>query len=80
MDLRMDRTDTANGIGEGIAIFVKDGLEILPCDNTSLLNQYCKFSINAYGEELFFYVIYRPPSGGPVSKLDLGEMIKNVEK
>jgi D-alanyl-D-alanine dipeptidase len=79
-DLRLDRADTAHGVGGGLAVYSKNGLEILVCDQVQQFNQYCKFKIDAYGEELFFYVVYRPPSGGPDSKRLLGNVIKNVEK
>jgi hypothetical protein len=63
-DLRLDRADTAHGVGGGLAVYSKNGLEILVCDRVQQFNQYCKFKIDAFGEELFFYVVYRPPSGG----------------
>jgi hypothetical protein len=61
-------------------VYSKNGLEILVCNQVQQFNQYCKFKIDAYGEELFFYVVYCPPSGGPDSKRLLGNVIKNVEK
>jgi hypothetical protein len=68
-ELRMDRTDTANGIGGGLAVYSKEGLEILKCDQVLSFNQYCKFKIMTPYDELYFYVIYRPPSGGNASKI-----------
>jgi hypothetical protein len=79
-ELRMDRTDTANGIGGGLAVYSKIGLEILPCDQVCDFNQYCKFKISTCGDELYFYVIYRPPSGGTLSKQMLGNLIKMRKK
>jgi hypothetical protein len=79
-DLRIDRADTAHGVGGGLAVYTKNGLEILVCDQVHQFNQYCKLKINACGEELYFYVVYRPPSGGLASKQLLGEVIRSVEK
>jgi Endonuclease-reverse transcriptase len=79
-ELRIDRQDTANGIGGGIAVYTKEELQILSCDQVLSFNQYCKFRLCTKYDELFFYVIYRPPSGGAASKSMLGELIKNVEK
>ena len=44
-DLRKDRSDTANGIGGGLLVYVRNGLTVLPCDNKSDFRQYCKFKI-----------------------------------
>jgi Reverse transcriptase (RNA-dependent DNA polymerase)/Endonuclease-reverse transcriptase len=79
-ELRCDRNDTANGIGGGLAVYSKDGLEILKCDQDIHFNQYCKLKVITSNDELYFYVIYRPPSGGNASKVMLGDLIKNVEK
>jgi hypothetical protein len=57
-DIRMDRTDTANGIGGGLAIYTVNGLNILACDQVSDFNQYCKFKIERGGETVYFYLIY----------------------
>ena len=32
MDLRRDRSDTANGIGGGLIVYARNGLAVLPCD------------------------------------------------
>jgi hypothetical protein len=79
-ELRMDRADTTYGMGGGLVVYAKDGLEILKCDNVLPFNQYCKLKIDACGEEFYFYVIYRPLSGRYVSKTMLGDLIKNAEK
>jgi hypothetical protein len=57
-ELRLDRTDTTNGIGGGIVVYTKEGLKILCCDQVQSFNQYCKFKLATNHDELFFYVIY----------------------
>jgi Reverse transcriptase (RNA-dependent DNA polymerase)/Endonuclease-reverse transcriptase len=79
-DLRMDRTDTANGIGGGLAIYTVNGLNILACDQVSDFNQYCKFKIERAGEVVYFYLMYRPPSGGQISKEQISELFRLAEK
>jgi Endonuclease-reverse transcriptase len=79
-DLRMDRTDTANGIGGGLAVYTKTGLEVLPCDTPVEFNQHVKFSIKSGSEKVNVYLIYRPPAGGQVSKEQLCNLIETVEK
>jgi hypothetical protein len=76
----MDRSDTANGIGGGLAIYTVNGLSILPCDQTYDFNQYCKFKIVSGSDVVYFYLIYRPPSSGPDSKGRLCELFRLAEK
>ena len=78
-DLRFDRSDTANGIGGGLVVYSRNGLEILSCDKISDFNQYCKFKLKCDGETYYFYLIYRPPS----SREDfdrLCELVRGAEK
>jgi hypothetical protein len=63
-DLRLDRNDTANGIGGGLAVYTVNGLDILACDRVVDFNQYCKFKLELKNESLYFYLVYRLPSGG----------------
>ena len=79
-DLRKDRTDTANGIGGGLIVYTKHGLDILPCDLNSDFNQYCKFSLANKSEKVFIYLLYRPLSAGQKSKDDLCDLIQGAEK
>jgi len=44
-ELRCDRADTANGIGGGLLVYSRTGLEILPCDTDVDFTQYCKFVV-----------------------------------
>jgi hypothetical protein len=38
-ELRVDRSDTANGIGGGLLVYSRDGLNILPCDKVLKFDQ-----------------------------------------
>ena len=79
-DLRRDRTDTANGIGGGLLVYARNGLVVLPCDQESDFNQYCKFSLVNGSETFYVYLIYRPPSAGQSSKDKLSELLKEANK
>ena len=44
--LRIDRTETVNGIGGGIIVYVRNGLTVLSNDKINYsFNQYCSFDI-----------------------------------
>ena len=79
-DLRCDRTDTANGIGGGLVVYSRNGLEVLSCDIVSDYNQYCKFMLKSESETCFFYLIYRPPSSGEENFNKLCDLLKGAEK
>ena len=80
MDLRRDRSDTANGIGGGLIVYARNGLAVLPCDETSDFNQYCKFIISDRSDSYYIYLVYRPPSAGVASKDKLCELLRSAEK
>ena len=79
-DLRCDRTDTANGIGGGLVVYSRNGLEVLSCDIVSDYNQYCKFMLKSESETCFFYLIYRPPSSREENFNKLCDLLKGAEK
>jgi hypothetical protein len=79
-DLRMDRTDTANGIGGGLAVYRVNDLNIVACDQALDFNQYCKFRLDNDNDSVFFYLMYRPPAGGNLSKEQISEVFRNVER
>ena len=43
--LRCDRTDTTNGIGGGLLVYVKHGNTILQTNNMNTFNQFCQFKV-----------------------------------
>ena len=79
-DLRTDRNDTANGIGGGLVVYSRNGLEVLSCDKNSDFNQYCKFMLKSDGETYHFYLIYRPPPSGEENLDKLCDLVRSAEK
>ena len=79
-DLRRDRHDTANGIGGGLIVYARNGLAVLPCDQLSDFNQYCKFKLSDKSDSYYIYLVYRPPSAGASSKDKLCELLRCAEK
>jgi hypothetical protein len=64
-DLRQDRMDTVNGVGGGLLVYGKEGVEILPNDDfrDSSFNQFCYFKIlTTKSVSLNIVLVYRPPS------------------
>jgi len=57
-ELRVDRSDTANGIGGGLLVYSRDGLDILPCDKVLKFDQYAKFTVNNCGITNTIFLIY----------------------
>ena len=81
-ELRRDRTDTGNGVGGGLLIYVKLGLKILPYDkfDDNTFNQFCCFKMITEGEPLHCILIYRPPSSNLANLLKLCDMMRNLDK
>lgn len=81
-NLRCDRKDTANGIGGGLLVYSKLGLNIVPSTNQNLFNQYSSFTIKGKGkdDDINITLIYRPPSSSQANNDLLMEIVKNVEK
>jgi hypothetical protein len=79
-DLRMDRSDTTNGIGGGLAVYTVNGLNIVACDRAVDFNQYCKFKLQCDNDSVYFYLMYRPPAGGISSKEQICEILRRLEK
>lgn len=79
-DLRRDRTDTRNGIGGGLLVYSKQGMEILPCDDDIDFNQYCKFKVATRGGHITIILIYRPPSSGTDNTRALCDLLQNADK
>jgi hypothetical protein len=64
-DLRKDRSDTANGIGGGLLVYGKIGLEILTNDSlVSEFNQHCSFRIMTRDTPLNFVLATDPQAPG----------------
>ena len=64
-ELRVDRLDTNNGIGGGLLVYCKVGLNITPIPNSSSFNQYIQFSVkntSANSSDITLTLIYRSPN------------------
>ncbi len=79
-DLRRDRIDTANGIGGGLLVYGKEGIEILMNDNlASNFNQYCSFRITTRSSPLNFVLAYRPPSSRQENTVELCDLLRKLD-
>ena len=81
-DLRRDRNDTRNGIGGGLLVYTRLGVEVLPCDklDDKEFNQFCSFYIKTKGEPLQIVLAYRPPSSGMENVDRLCEILRSLDK
>ena len=61
-------------------VYVRNGLTVLPCENNSDFNQYCKFKIGENNDTKYVYLVYRPPSAGQLSKDKLCVLLGQAEK
>jgi len=80
-DLRIDRTDTAHGIGGGILVYVKEGLVVLPnYDRTNTFNQYCQFKVQTKdrNNSINFTVVYRSPNSNEENLNKLCELLQGL--
>ena len=74
-DLRCDRLETAGGIGGGLIVYAKDGLQIIPNTTKSAFHQHCSFSVMTKSERLNFILVYRPPSSGAKNMEELCNLV-----
>ena len=66
-DLRMDRSDTMNGIGGGLIVYIKNGLIVKPLPVENSFNQFVQFDVVnnddiCAARSLNITLIYRPLS------------------
>ena len=79
-ELRKDRIDTTNGIGGGILVYSKQGLNILSVENICNFNQYSHFKVSTSLCDQNVFLIYRPPSSNNINNEMLSNVIKNAPK
>jgi Reverse transcriptase (RNA-dependent DNA polymerase)/Endonuclease-reverse transcriptase len=77
---RLDRSDTANGIGGGLIIYVKDKYVTVPYTNNSIFNQYTGIILKTNSRQLTFLLIYRPPSSGSENTEELCKLISDLKR
>jgi hypothetical protein len=74
-DLRVDRQDTAGGIGGGLLVYAKHGMRILPFDTHSNLVHHVGFTVATDSESFNVVLVYRPPRNNVESFRGLAELI-----
>ena len=79
-ELRNDRTDTADGRGGGLLVYVKKGLQILPVDKNSDFNQYVCFNVLNSNVTTHVILVYRPPNSSSTNTDKLCDIVKNAPK
>ena len=81
-DLRLDRQDTANGIGGGLIVYCKEGINVIPLTNGCDFNQYKTFCVkgNNCANDVYITLVYRSPNSNNVNNDALCNMIKSLPK
>jgi Reverse transcriptase (RNA-dependent DNA polymerase)/Endonuclease-reverse transcriptase len=79
-ELRMDRLDTTAGVGGGLLVYGKKGLQIIPCKNKSDFNQHCSFKVKCGRDETTVMLVYRPPKYTAEVLLKLENFLNTVEE
>jgi hypothetical protein len=75
-DLRRDRLDTNQGIGGGLLVYSRQGIKILPIDNSNEFNQHCIFKTGTKRTSLEIILAYRPPSSGTENGENLCNLLR----
>jgi hypothetical protein len=80
VDCRKDRCDTTNGIGGGLLVYTKLGIEIRPAQsfNDINFNQYCAFKLMT-SKPIKIVLVYRPPNSGQINTEELCKLLSKVE-
>ena len=79
-ELRRDRTDTRDGIGGGLLVYAKKGLQILSHDNQIDFNQYVHFSLKTFDSPVNIFLVYKPPSSNVNNQEKLCDLINSIPK
>ena len=80
IDLRRDRMDTRNGIGSGLLVYAKNGVNVLTLDNVVNFNQYCTFKVGEKKEEQQIYLVHRSPNASEEQTDRLAELVISARK
>ena len=79
-DLRMDRTDTLNGIGGELIVCAKDGLILKPVTVKNEFNMFVRFSVvteSKDDQDLQITLVYRPPRINHNNNSELNKLFEN---
>ncbi len=81
-ELRRDREDTGRGMGGGLLVYARQGLQILPSDkySNSGFNQLCGFSVSTNSGQLEIILIYRPPGSDEENTDKLCDVLRGIPK
>jgi Reverse transcriptase (RNA-dependent DNA polymerase)/Endonuclease-reverse transcriptase len=77
-DLRLDRQDTAQGVGGGLLVFAKPEINILPEEQRYDFTQHVNFKVLTSGDEIQFTLVYRPPRTNQAAYDSLAGLIKST--
>ena len=80
IEIRKDRTDTAQGIGGGLIVYARQGWRLEEEEDTNDFNQHCKFRVKCGGVDIRFILIYRSPNSPPEATDKLIEIMEKAEK
>jgi hypothetical protein len=81
-ELRVDRADTANGIGGGLLVYIRNDLIVKPVIDDNIFEQYCKFQVFDKNDKnpINIALIYRSPNTTPENTLELAKILEKSEK
>ena len=80
-DLRKDRRDTAQGVGGGLLVYVRNGLTVfIPSDNNKDFIQYCTFQIELISDTVNICLVYRSPNSSNVNNNELNNLLISLPK
>ena len=81
-ELRVDRKDTANGIGGGLLVYTRNDIIVKSLIVENDFIQYCKFHILDTSEKnpINVTLVYRSPNSSSENTLKLAKLMENCEK
>ena len=81
-ELRVDRSDTAQGRGGGLLVYARNDVTVKPMTITNAFNQYCKFQVLREDaiNPLNVTLVYRSPNSTAENTLQLVKLVESVEK
>jgi hypothetical protein len=78
-DLRCDREDTAAGVGGGLLVYARHGVQTAPVEKRYDFTQHTSFKLLSKGEEIEITLVYRPPRQTVESYQNLADFIKTTK-
>lgn len=81
-DMRIDRKDTTNGIGGGLILYCRNGLNVSVIEHDNDFNQY--LYVNVKGDlpanDLFLMLVYRSPNSTDINNQLLVDLVDSCKK